>query len=81
MFGVIYFHDGHTEEITDRIEHCTGEIVLETESGIYGYWECTAMYEDPYYNHFCPIFYKWDSEADDWAEINYISHIELYNEE
>lgn len=81
MLGIIYFYDGHTEEIIDSIEHCTGELVLESESGLYSFWDCVAMYEDPYWNHQVRKFYKWYSDIDEWIEITDINHIEIYNEE
>ena len=81
MLGVIYFTDGHTEEILDYEEHCTGDITFKSESGVYNYLEYIVMCEDPYFNYKSYSFIKWHEYVLDWLVTLDIDHIEIYKEE
>ena len=81
MLGMIYFADGHTEEILDYEENCTGDITFESESGMYNYWEYIVMCEDPYFNYKDHKFSKWHGYDIEWLYTWDIDHIELYKEE
>lgn len=84
MLGTIYFTDGHTEEILGYVKHNAGDIIVESESGVYAFEEYTVeslsentkrLFKYKTYN-----FYKLRAAFDDWLVTIDVDHIEIYEE-
>lgn len=80
MLGVIYFADGHTEEVMWHSEHIEADLVVGSASGTYAFCEYVVMHEDPYFNYKTYRFYKWNHELNDWLVTLDIDYIEIHEE-